>query len=166
MNIKLGSGSRATPVGAVKYAVNDQGALVALGFEEHWDALVRRLQRRFPGATPAPSRSAAAVGDALDAYLAGDVHALDGLAVDAGGTPFQQRVWTALRAVPAGTTCSYADVARAVGAPRAVRAVGAANGANPVSIVVPCHRVVASDGSLHGYGGGLERKAWLLAHEA
>jgi methylated-DNA-[protein]-cysteine S-methyltransferase len=74
-------------------------------------------------------------------------------------------VWAALRDIPAGSTLSYADLARRIGEPRAVRAVGAANGANPVAVIVPCHRVIGADGTLTGYGGGLERKQWLLAHE-
>lgn len=82
------------------------------------------------------------------------------------GTAFQQQVWTALRTVPYGRTASYGEIARAIGNPRGVRAVGLANGRNPLSIVVPCHRVIGSDGSLTGYGGGIERKRWLLAHEA
>jgi methylated-DNA-[protein]-cysteine S-methyltransferase len=98
-------------------------------------------------------------------YFDGALTLLDGLRVDTGGTPFQRRVWEVLRTIPAGQTWSYLDVARRVGAVEAVRAVGAANGANPVAIVVPCHRVIGSNGRLVGYGGGLERKRWLLAHE-
>jgi methylated-DNA-[protein]-cysteine S-methyltransferase len=98
-------------------------------------------------------------------YFAGGLNLLDGIRVDTGGTPFQRRVWQVLRTIPAGQAWSYLDVARRVGAPDAVRAVGAANGANPVAIVVPCHRVIGSDGRLTGYGGGLDRKRWLLAHE-
>jgi methylated-DNA-[protein]-cysteine S-methyltransferase len=86
--------------------------------------------------------------------------------VDLGGTAFQQRVWAALREIPAGRTVSYGEIAAAVGSPTAVRAVGAANGRNPVPIVVPCHRVIRADGNLCGYGGGIERKRWLLEHEA
>ena len=85
--------------------------------------------------------------------------------LDLEGSPFQVEVWTALRAIPYGETVSYADIARAVGRPAAVRAVGAANGRNPISIIVPCHRVIGADGSLTGYGWGVDRKAWLLAHE-
>ena len=85
--------------------------------------------------------------------------------VELNGTPFQQRVWNALRAIPAGSTLSYSELARRVGAQAAVRAVGAANGANPVALVVPCHRVIGANGTLVGYGGGLPRKRWLLAHE-
>jgi methylated-DNA-[protein]-cysteine S-methyltransferase len=102
---------------------------------------------------------------ALRAYFAGDLQALETLTVDPMGTPFQLRVWTALRSVHAGRTASYSDIANAIGAPTSTRAVGAANGANPIAIVVPCHRIIGSGGSLVGYGGGLERKRWLLQHE-
>jgi methylated-DNA-[protein]-cysteine S-methyltransferase len=101
----------------------------------------------------------------LSAYFAGHVESIDTLAIATGGTTFQRRVWSALRAIPAGRTVSYQALAAAIGHPRAVRAVGAANGANPIGIVVPCHRVVGTDGSLTGYGGGLDRKRWLLSHE-
>jgi len=80
-------------------------------------------------------------------------------------TAFQKKVWTALRRIPSGITISYSELARRIGEPAAVRAVGAANGANPVAVIVPCHRVIGANGSLTGYGGGLERKQWLLAHE-
>ena len=86
--------------------------------------------------------------------------------VDLHGTPFQKRVWQALNEIPAGKTYSYAEIARQIGAASAVRAVGSAIGRNPVSVIVPCHRVVGSNGKLTGYAGGLDRKAWLLAHEA
>jgi methylated-DNA-[protein]-cysteine S-methyltransferase len=98
-------------------------------------------------------------------YFRGQLDALDGIPVETGGTPFQRGVWEALRTIPVGTTVSYLEMARRVGAPDAVRAVGAANGANPVAIVLPCHRVIGSNGRLVGYGGGLDRKRWLLAHE-
>ena len=87
------------------------------------------------------------------------------LPLELEGTEFQRQVWTELTSIPFGQTVSYADLARAIGKPTAVRAVGAANGDNPVSIIVPCHRVIGSDGGLTGYGGGLERKEWLLRHE-
>jgi methylated-DNA-[protein]-cysteine S-methyltransferase len=101
----------------------------------------------------------------MRAYLAGRLDALDGLPVDAGGTPFQALVWAALRTIPPGQTWSYKALAERIGRPAAVRAVGLANGANPVGIVVPCHRVIGAGGSLTGYGGGLPRKRWLLEHE-
>jgi methylated-DNA-[protein]-cysteine S-methyltransferase len=103
---------------------------------------------------------------AITAYFAGQLHAIDTLPVAFAGTPFQNTVWQALRTIPAGETLSYSALAVQIGAPKAVRAVGLANGANPVGVIVPCHRVIGADGSLTGYGGGLERKKWLLAHEA
>jgi methylated-DNA-[protein]-cysteine S-methyltransferase len=126
-----------------------------------------RLTKSGEPAAPARSDAARRIVDALRAYFAGDLHALDTIAVDPlGGTPFQRRVWLALRSIPAGTTVSYQMLARRIRAPKAMRAVGAANGANPVPIVLPCHRVIGADGSLTGYGGGLPRKRWLLRHEA
>ena len=110
-------------------------------------------------------RPSPAVVASLRRYFDGELDALDRLAVDPAGTPFQLRVWTALRNVRAGTTTSYSALARRIGAPTAVRAVGAANGANPIPLVIPCHRVIGADGRLVGYGGGIERKRWLLAHE-
>ena len=106
-----------------------------------------------------------AAREQLAAYFAGALTAFD-LPLAARGTPFQERVWAALRGVPFGTTVSYGDIARRIGSPAAVRAVGAANGRNPLPIVVPCPRVVGADGSLTGFGGGVARKQWLLAHEA
>jgi methylated-DNA-[protein]-cysteine S-methyltransferase len=100
----------------------------------------------------------------LDAYFEGDLHAFD-LALHMVGTPFQKQVWQGLLTIPYGTTISYAELARRIGRPRASRAVGAANGRNPIGIIVPCHRVIGADGSLTGYGGGLDCKEWLLSHE-
>ena len=93
------------------------------------------------------------------------MQAIDEIPVQTGGTPFQSNVWRALRAIPAGTTLSYGRMAHRLKCPLAVRAVGFANGSNPISLVIPCHRLIGSDGSLTGYGGGLERKRWLLEHE-
>lgn len=102
---------------------------------------------------------------AVRAYFAGDLQALDDVPVRVRGTPFETAVWQLLRCIPVGQTWSYAGLAAALDRPRAVRAVGRANGRNPVSLVLPCHRVIGADGKLVGYGGGLERKAWLLRHE-
>jgi methylated-DNA-[protein]-cysteine S-methyltransferase len=101
----------------------------------------------------------------LAAYFDGASAGVADLPLDMRGAPFELRVWTALRAIAPGTTTSYGAVAQALGSPGAARAVGAANGANPVAIIVPCHRVVGSSGSLTGYGGGLDRKTWLIDHE-
>ena len=101
----------------------------------------------------------------LEAYLAGELTEFD-LALNGKGTPFQQQVWGELRRIPYGETISYAELAERVGNPKAMRAVGAANGRNPIAIIVPCHRVIGADGSMTGFGGGIERKVWLLGHEA
>ena len=100
----------------------------------------------------------------ISEYFTGSRQEFD-LPILLSGTEFQRQVWQELRSIPFGQTVSYGDLARAIGKPSAVRAVGAANGDNPVSIIVPCHRVIGSDGGLTGYGGGLERKRWLLKHE-
>jgi methylated-DNA-[protein]-cysteine S-methyltransferase len=106
-----------------------------------------------------------AVRSALDAYFEGDLRAIDELPTVTAGTAFQREVWAALRTIPAGETLSYGALAARIGRPKAVRAVGLANGSNPIGLVVPCHRVIGADGSLTGYGGGMERKRWLLEHE-
>lgn len=153
-----------SPVGNV--IVASLGAVVVgLQFADCREGLEAGLSRRFGVWEPVPGSGANAAADRLRAYFAGDIRALDRLEVDPGGTPFQARVWAQLRRIPAGSTASYRDVATAIGAPTATRAVGAANGANPIGIIIPCHRVIGADGTLTGYGGGLERKRWLLAHE-
>ncbi len=150
--------------GPIAIVAGDAG-LVAVDFGEPEDRLWSMLARRFGTVEPVPSRDPLGAASALRSYLAGRLDALDALPVDAGGTSFQRACWAALRTIPTGTTWSYRQLAAAIGRPAAVRAVGLANGANPVGIVVPCHRVIGADGSLTGYGGGLERKRWLLEHE-
>lgn len=117
-----------------------------------------------PGADPASERTLGRAREELDAYFAGRLRSFT-VRTRGAGTPFQQRVWDALRTIPYGETVSYKAIAERVGSPNAMRAVGAANGANPVAIVVPCHRVIGANGALVGYGGGLDRKTWLLEHE-
>jgi methylated-DNA-[protein]-cysteine S-methyltransferase len=160
----LGRTEVASPAGSV-VLVERRGALVGLVFEDHWKGFRRDLERRFGTFTFEEHSQTGSAAAALHRYFAGELGALDGIEVETGGTPFQQLVWTTLRRIPAGSTWSYARLAREIGRPSATRAVAAANGANPVSIVIPCHRVIGSDGSLTGYGGGLPRKRWLLAHE-
>jgi len=132
------------------------------------DALVGLyLQAREPGALDAVPRATPLLEQAVDElreYFAGQRQRFE-LPLAPEGTPFQRDVWAALQAIPFGTTWSYARLARTVGRPAAVRAVGAANGRNPIALIIPCHRVIGADGSLTGYGGGLPRKRWLLAHE-
>ena len=143
-----------SPIGPLTL-VDDDGRLAGLYMHE---------QRHLPDRTSFGSRDDTvqpAVREQLPLYFDGDLLDFD-VPLATTGTPFQQQVWAALRQVPYGTTCTYADLAEAVGRPTAVRAVGAANGRNPVCLVVPCHRVVGSGGSLTGYAGGLERKSYLL----
>ncbi|MGA7991474.1 MAG: methylated-DNA--[protein]-cysteine S-methyltransferase [Thermoanaerobaculia bacterium] len=154
----------AAPPGAIVLVVRGS-CLVGLVFEDHWKKFNSELEKRFGAFSFEEDPRGGAPAEALRRYFGGDLAALDGIAVDTGGTAFQQIVWTTLRRIPAGATWSYARLAKEIGRPSATRAVAAANGANPVSIVVPCHRVIGSDGSLTGYGGGLPRKRWLLAHE-
>lgn len=147
-------------------AVSDaEGVLRALEFEDHAPRLHRLLARHYGDVRLRDGAAPSALADALRAYFAGEAGALDALEVRTGGTVFQRRVWAELRRIPAGVTWTYGQLATAIGAPAAVRAVGLANGANPVGIVVPCHRVIGAGGRLTGYAGGVERKAWLLRHE-
>lgn len=152
-----------TPAGPFWLAAKE-GALVAAGFADSTPRLLARLEARFGPLETHEASDPAGAASALRHFLAGNPTALDAVPVDLDGTPFQRDVWEALREIPVGSTRTYAELARRVGRPRAVRAVGAANGANPVSIFVPCHRVVGKDG-LRGYAGGVARKGWLLAHE-
>ena len=119
----------------------------------------------YPDAPVEPGDDPGGVVSVLVRYFGGDLASLEEVEVELHGTPFQQRVWNALRTVAAGTTTSYAKLAGRVRAPAAVRAVAAANGANPVAVILPCHRIIGINGSPTGYGGGLDRKRWLLHHE-
>ena len=158
--------SHPTPVGDLLLAHDADGALRVLDFDDHRPRMLRLLHRQYGrNVTVADGPAPALTTTALDAYFAGDHAALDAIPVATAGTAFQRAVWAALRAIPPGATESYGALARRVGNPAAVRAVGLANGANPVGIVVPCHRVIGADGTLTGYGGGVERKRWLLQHE-
>ena len=156
----------ASPVGEILLAVDAEGAVRALDFHDFEARMLRLLRRHYGEVVLTPGRAPEPVRQAVAAYFAGDLRALDGIAVKTGGTAFQRAVWQALRTIPAGETRSYGQLAAAIGAPTAVRAVGLANGANPVGVIVPCHRVVGANGTLTGYAGGVERKRWLLAHEA
>jgi methylated-DNA-[protein]-cysteine S-methyltransferase len=156
-----------TPIGRFALVADEEGRLRAAGFIDRHVRMARILRGYSNPATPAvvDASNLGSLTSAIEAYFGGDFAAIDRLAVFAEGTDFQRAVWSALREVPCGETWSYGDVARRIGIPSAVRAVGRANGANPVSLVVPCHRVIGSNGTLTGYGGGIDRKRWLLAHE-
>ncbi len=154
----------ASPIGVLLVVVDDAGVLRAVEFEGG-EARLERLLRLYCGACVLRDGAAPEAARAFDAYFAGAVTALDGLPVATGGTPFQRAVWSALRAIPPGTSLGYGALAARLGRPAAGRAVGAANGANPISIAVPCHRLVGANGALTGYAGGLGRKRWLIEHE-
>jgi len=158
-----------TPVGELMILADAEGRLRAVHWTDHEEGLRRRMLARHYGERGfalEPSANPSGLTARIDAYFGGQLDAIDTLPVAMVGTPFQQAVWTALRGIPVGTTVSYSELARRIGRPAAVRAVGLANGANPVAVVVPCHRVVGADGTLVGYGGGMSRKRWLLAHES
>ena len=156
-----------TETGPLLLVTDGQNRVRALDWQDHEVRMQRLLKRHYGAAgvelKPRPSGSRARA--ALERYFAGKVSAIDDVDVATGGTEFQRDVWRALRAIPAGTTLSYGALARKIGRPAAVRAVGLANGANPIGIIVPCHRVIGADRSLTGYGGGIARKRWLLLHE-
>jgi methylated-DNA-[protein]-cysteine S-methyltransferase len=157
----------ASPIGEIVLLTDDQGRLRALDWEEHEHRMRRLLssQYRATGIQIVAGRAPAGVRTAITQYFRGNVDAIDAIAVETAGTQFQRAVWRALRRIPAGKTSTYGKLAMRIGRPAAMRAVGFANGANPISVVIPCHRLIGSDGSLTGYGGGLERKKWLLEHE-
>ena len=155
----------ASPVGEVLLVTDAEGAVRAFDFTDYEARMRKLLARHYGEVTLVEGRAPEAVRAAVTAYFGGDARALDGVPVKTGGTDFQRSVWAALRTIPAGETWSYGRLAQAIGKPAAVRAVGLANGANPVGVIVPCHRVVGANGTLTGYAGGLERKRWLLAHE-
>jgi len=155
----------ATPIGTMLLVTDDDGVLRALDFEDY-EARMRELLRLHHGRVMLKNgRAPKAMRSALGNYFDGDFAALTTIAWRVAGTPFQRKVWTALPKIPAGKTMTYGALAARLGAPNAMRAVGHANGANPISVVIPCHRLIGANGSLIKYGGGLHRKQWLLRHE-
>ncbi len=154
-----------TPIGQIDVVTDALGRLRVLEFHDQPHRLARALRLHHRDQPVEPSKAPAAVRDGLAAYFAGDLPALKTVPWTIGGTGFQNQMWHALAEIPPGETTTYARLAERLGRPSAMRAVGAANGANPIAIVVPCHRVIGTGGSLTGYGGGVERKRWLLAHE-
>jgi methylated-DNA-[protein]-cysteine S-methyltransferase len=154
-----------SPLGVLLLVSSPDGALRALDYEAYEARMLRLLSVHYGSHTLHSAAPSAALAGVLEAYFSGALSALDQLAIATGGTAFQRAVWQALRAIPAGETLSYGQLAARLGRPNASRAVGLANGQNPIAIVVPCHRVIGADGSLTGYAGGVERKRWLLAHE-
>ena len=162
---RFGLDHLATPIGIALLVTDAEGKLRALDWEDYEHRMRDLLRLHYRAVDlrdqPAPSDTRTA----LLRYFDGDLGQLQSIAWRIAGTPFQQKVWTALVQIPAGTTMSYGALAAKIDMPRAIRAVGHANGSNPISVVLPCHRLIGADGSLVKYGGGLERKRWLLRHE-
>jgi methylated-DNA-[protein]-cysteine S-methyltransferase len=153
-----------SPLGTLSIAT-DERALLMLQFGVFATAMRRHIAGEFGGAQLQRDSDPLGIRNRLQRYLSGDLEALKAIPVRPGGTPFQKKVWNALLEIAPGQTASYRDIARRIRQPDATRAVGSANGRNPIAIVIPCHRVVASGGGLGGYSGGLNRKKWLLRHE-
>jgi methylated-DNA-[protein]-cysteine S-methyltransferase len=161
----FGLGRLATPIGVALIVTDTEGILRALDWEDY-EPRMKELLRLHYGAVVLQDRQPPGdIRAALSGYFKGDLDRLNTITWRVAGTPFQRKVWTALAQIPPGTTMSYGALAAQLDAPKAMRAVGHANGSNPISVVVPCHRLIGSNGSLIKYGGGIERKRWLLAHE-
>ncbi len=154
-----------TPIGSL-LITHDGKRLANIAFADREDRRARELARDFPNAQIKRAAKPTFFAAALTRYFDGDIRAIDKLSVLDFGTDFQKQCWKALRRIAPGTIRSYGEQATIIGRPSASRAVGAANGFNPISIVVPCHRLVGANGGLVHYGGGLERKRWLIDHEA
>jgi methylated-DNA-[protein]-cysteine S-methyltransferase len=154
-----------SPLSPLLVVTDDDGALRALDFADYERRMHRLLHEHYGVYDLQKGAAPAEITRALNHYFDGNLSSLAEVRVATGGTAFQREVWQALLTIPAGTTTSYGQLAVKLGRSGASRAVGAANGANPVAIVVPCHRVIGADGTLTGYGGGLHRKRWLLEHE-
>ncbi|MGG4773371.1 methylated-DNA--[protein]-cysteine S-methyltransferase [Alcaligenaceae bacterium 429] len=156
-----------TPLGEMLVVTDEQGKLRALDWEDYAQRLHTLMQRQYKGQayTVKNTDQRSTATQAVLRYFDGDMQAIEQLATSTGGTDFQRQVWQTLLTIPCGQTISYGELAERIHNPKAVRAVGLANGANPISIVIPCHRVIGSNQRLTGYGGGLPRKLWLLQHE-
>lgn len=153
-----------TPIGSMRLLARE-GVLLLLEFEDATDRIDRQIAARFHDAQILERDDPFDFVSRMAAYFAGDFHSISDIITDGGGTAFETEVWRVLRTIPVGVTWSYGQLAAALGRPGASRAVGRANALNPVAIVVPCHRVIGANGTMTGYGGGLGRKEWLLAHE-
>ncbi len=154
-----------SPIGSLLLVWREE-TLCALSFDYREERMAASLKARFGEVELVRASGPNRFRSLMEDYFAGDLAVLEGIAVETGGTPFQQNVWRLLREIPAGKTASYGELAAKLNTPGASRAVGMANNRNPVAIVVPCHRVIGANGSMIGYGGGLDRKRWLLAHES
>lgn len=157
----------ATPIGEMLIVTDEEGNLRAIDWSDYEERMHRllRLYCGHHGFRLEPARNPHGFSEMMARYFSGELSVINALPVKTAGTPFQKEVWHALRTIECGKTISYAELAKRIGRPNSIRAVGTANGANPIGVVAPCHRVIGANGSLTGYGGGIERKAWLLRHE-
>ncbi len=163
MNLRLEHWT--SPLAPLLIVTDNDGLLRALEFADLESRMTRLLREHYGAFTLQKGAAPASITQALEAYFKGEVEAVDEIQTATGGTTFQREVWKALRAIPAGVTTSYGQLATTLGRTGSARAVGAANGANPIPIVVPCHRVIGANGTLTGFASGLPRKRWLLDHE-
>ena len=154
-----------TPIGVALLVTDSDGVLRALDWEDYAIRMRELLRLQYGTVALQEAQAPGQLRKALSAYFKGDLDRLNAIEWRVAGTPFQQKVWHALPGIPAGTTMSYGAMAARLDTPRAMRAVGHANGSNPINVVLPCHRLIGADGTLVKYGGGLSRKRWLLEHE-
>lgn len=156
-----------TPLGPLWILCDESFHLRAVEWEEHSNRMVQLLNIHYrnEGYQRIAAHNPGGLSQKLQDYFDGDLAIIDTLPTATAGTPFQREVWQALRTIPCGQVVHYGQLAKTLGRAMAARAVGAANGSNPISIVVPCHRVIGSNGTLTGYAGGVQRKEWLLRHE-
>ena len=154
-----------SPMCPLLIVTDEEGVLRALEFGDHESRMDQLLRDHYGNYALEEAAAPEPLKRVLQAYFEGDLEGVSKIPTATGGTPFQREVWQALRTIPAGTTITYGELATKIGRAGASRAVGAANGANPIPIVVPCHRVIGANGTLTGYGGGLAHKKWLLNHE-
>jgi methylated-DNA-[protein]-cysteine S-methyltransferase len=162
---RLCLGRLATPIGEAMIFTDEAGRLRVLDWADCEASMAALLRRHCGSVVPEPGSAPNNVKRLLRSYFDGDIGCLSTIEWHTAGTSFQQSVWAALTTIAPGETLSYGALAAKLGCPKSIRAVGRANGTNPISVVVPCHRVIGADGSLTGYGGGIERKRWLLGHE-
>jgi methylated-DNA-[protein]-cysteine S-methyltransferase len=153
-----------TPIGDMILVARD-GVLLLLEFEDATGRVEREMKLRFKAHELQHTENPFGLSQIMLDYFNGDINAINNILTDGGGTQFEKQVWAELRKIPTGSTVSYGSIARKLGDINMSRAVGTANGRNPIAIVVPCHRVIGADGSMTGYGGGIARKEWLLRHE-
>jgi methylated-DNA-[protein]-cysteine S-methyltransferase len=154
-----------TPIGVALLVTDAEGILRALDWADYAPRMKELLRLHYGTVVLLEAQAPGDLVNALSAYFKGDLDRLGTIKWRVAGTPFQQKVWNALPKIPAGTTMTYGALALRLDAPNAMRAVGHANGSNPISVVVPCHRLIGANGALVKYGGGLSRKRWLLEHE-